>query len=82
MKKDLKGLTFEELKELISSIGEKPFRAKQIYPFIFKGIESIDEIGNIPKTLKEKLKEISYISSSKIFQKFESKIDSTKKYLI
>lgn len=82
MKKDLKSLTYRELEELILSIGEKKYRAEQIYPWLAKGIENIDQVPNIPKSLKASLEDISYISKAKIHKKLESKIDDTKKYLI
>jgi len=82
MKIDIKNLTGEEVKALIISIDEPKYRAEQIYSFISKGIESIDEIPNVPKKLKEKLNEVAYISKAKIYQKLESKEDETKKYLI
>lgn len=82
MKADLRGLLFEELKELVESLGEKSFRAKQIYPFLFqKGITDLKEIGNIPKVLIEKLEEAAEISTVKVHQVLRSKLDGTRKYL-
>lgn len=82
MKIDLKSMKFNELEDMIVSLGEKKFRAAQIYPNIFKNIKSIDDINNIPKSLKEKLSDHVYISDCSIYQKLESKIDDTKKYLL
>lgn len=82
MKVDIKSLNLEELKALILGLEEPKYRAEQIYPFIAKGIESLDDIPNIPKKLKEKLNEVSYISKASIYKKLESKEDETKKYLI
>lgn len=82
MKVDIKSLNLEELKTLILELEEPKYRAEQIYPFIAKGIESLDDIPNIPKKLKEKLNEASYISKASIYKKLESKEDETKKYLI
>lgn len=81
IKKDLRSLCYEELKDEIIAIGEKPFRAKQIYPFIFKGIRSLHEIGNIPKALIEKLEERCFFSKVEIFRVLHSKLDGTRKYL-
>lgn len=80
--KDIKSMNRQELSELILELGEKKYRADQIYPWIAKGIESIDEIANIPKSLKIALADRAYISKAKIYRKIESKIDSTVKYLI
>lgn len=82
MKIDLKSLTLEETKHLIIGIEEPKYRAEQIFGFVTKGYESIEDIPNIPKNLKEKLNTVSYISRASIYQKLESKEDETKKYLI
>lgn len=78
---NLKDLTSEQLKQLISDIGEKPFRAKQIFTWLYRGVTSFDEMTDISKQLREKLSEISYISEAKIVNKLVSAIDGTKKYL-
>lgn len=82
MKLDLKSMTYQEMVDYIVSLGEKKYRADQIYPLIAKGLESIDDVLNIPKTLKEKMKEGSYISKAQIYKKLQSSIDATAKYLI
>ena len=66
MKKDLKSMTLKELEELIVSLGEKKYRAQQIYPLIAKGLEDIEDVSNIPKSLKDALKEKTFISKAKI----------------
>lgn len=81
MKVDLRECTLEQVKALVVEVGEKPFRAKQIYPFLFRGIGSLSEIGNIPKKLIEKMEAISYISTVEVHQVLTSKLDGTKKYL-
>ncbi len=78
---NLKDLTFEELKEFIVSIGEKPFRAKQIFSWLHKPVVSFDEMTDLSVNLRKKLSEISYISTLKIVTKLESSLDNTKKYL-
>lgn len=78
---NLKDLTFEELKVLISELGEKPFRAGQIFSWLHKGVTDFDEMTDISVGLRAKLAEVSYISTLKIARKLESKIDKTKKYL-
>ena len=82
MKKDIKSMTHQELIDFIISLGDKKYRADQIYPLIAKGLESTDDVPNIPKALKEKLSEVSYISRAKIYKKLQSKLDATAKYLI
>jgi len=78
---NLKDLTFEELKTLLSDLGEKPFRAGQIFSWLHKGVTSFDEMTDISIGLRQKLAGVSYISKLKIEKKLESKIDKTKKYL-
>ncbi len=82
MKIDVRSLTFNELESKIMELGEPKFRAKQIYSFGFKGIASFDEIGNIPKTLKQKLNEELYISKVSIHKVLVSQLDGTRKYLL
>ena len=78
---NLKDLTFEELKDFVVSIGEKPFRAKQIFSWLHKPVKSFDEMTDLSLSLRKKLAEVDYVSTLKIVKKLESKIDGTKKYL-
>ena len=68
----LKNLTEEELKEYIKSIGEKAFRATQIYGWIYKGARSFSDMKNIPKSLQEKLEEIAFTGNLNINLKLVS----------
>lgn len=77
----LKNFTELEIKEFMKTIGEKPFRGSQIFSWIYKGAESFDDMNNIPKSLRQKLEEVSYIGNIEIELKLESKVDKTKKYL-
>lgn len=78
---NLKDLTIEELKKLLCDMGEKPFRCKQIFAWLHKGVESFDEMTDISKPLRDKLSKVSYISVARPVQVLESKIDGTKKFL-
>lgn len=78
---DLKDFSLEELTEYIISIGEPKFRAKQIFSWLHKGVESFDEMTNLSKATREKLSQESYVSTLKIKEKYVSKIDKTTKYL-
>ena len=78
---NLKDLTIEQLKQFVADLGEKPFRAKQIYTWLYRGVTSFDEMTDLSKSLREKLSQISYISVPNIANKLVSKIDGTKKYL-
>lgn len=78
---DLRSLTFDELSEYITGLGEPKFRAKQIFAWISKGVEDFDEMTNISKATKEKMSKSSYISKLRIKEKYVSKLDKTTKYL-
>lgn len=79
---DIKSLTFDELNNEILSIGLPKFRTGQIYSWLHeKGVDSFDEMTNLSKDLREKLKQNYFIPSVKIEDKYVSKIDSTVKYL-
>ena len=54
--KDLRTLSLSELQELFISLGEKPFRAKQVYDWLWsKNLHSIEEMTNLSKNLRDKL---------------------------
>ncbi len=82
MKTQLINLSYNELQEFISQIGEPKFRAKQIYEWICRGALEFDDMLNLPKTLREKLSEVSYIGAVKICERYISKLDDTRKYLL
>jgi len=82
MKTDIKSLNIKELTAFMEDLGEKAFRAKQIYQWLHvKQVESFEEMTNISKGLIEKLKEHAVLTvlRKETFQ--ESKIDGTRKYL-
>ena len=75
--------TLEELQEYIESIGEKKFHAKQIFKWIHRvHVSSFDEMTDISKSLREKLKENTYILNLEVLQVQVSKKDDTHKFLI
>lgn len=54
--KDIRTLSLEQLKDYFVSIGEKPFRAKQVYDWLWsKNQHSIEEMTNISKALRERI---------------------------
>ena len=82
MKTDIKSLNLKELTEFIEGLGEKPFRAKQIYQWLhIKQAESFEEMTNISKALIEKLNEQAVLLTLKKETVQESKLDGTRKYL-
>ncbi|KMT21454.1 23S rRNA (adenine(2503)-C(2))-methyltransferase RlmN [Clostridium cylindrosporum] len=79
---DLRNLTIDEIKSYLETIGEKPFRAKQIFKWVHRSIENIDEMTDLSKDLREKLKNDVYICNMNIVGMEESKVDGTRKYLM
>lgn len=80
--KDIKSLTIEELKQEMVEIGEKAFRAKQLYEWMHvKLARSYEEMTNIPKSLIAKLQDNYTYTSLEAVDVQTSKIDGTKKFL-
>ena len=67
--------------EYLTGIGEKKFRAEQIFSWLHKGVTSYDEMTNISAKTKEKLMRDTYVSTLSIREKYVSKLDGTVKYL-
>ena len=79
--KNIKDFNLDELKQEILSIGEKPFRAEQIFKWLFiDKVKSFDEMTNLSLDLREKLKANYNICNFEILNKLVSK-DGTIKYL-
>ena len=79
--KNIKDYTLDELKEELKEIGEKPFRAEQIYKWLYEArVSDFDEMTNLSLELREKLKQIYEIKEFKILKKQEAS-DGTRKYL-
>ena len=58
-KKDILSLSREELAQEIAQLGEKPFRAKQIYEWLHvKRVQSFAEMTNLSAQFRERLDEI------------------------
>ena len=73
-------LTLKEMEDYFVSIGDKKFRAIQVYEFLYKKrVKNIDEMSNIGKNIKEKMKEDFSFDMIKIVAKQEDK--DVKKYL-
>ena len=80
-KMSIYSIRLDQLEEYLVSIGEKKFRAKQIYDWLYKKrIISFTEMKNVPKSLQEKLAEEFEITTLNTIIKQES-IDGTMKFL-
>jgi 23S rRNA (adenine2503-C2)-methyltransferase len=81
MSSNIKDFTLDELKEEFKNIGEKSYRAEQVYEWIYKKkADSFDEMTNLSLDLREKLKENFHFGIFTVVRKLES-VDGTKKYL-
>lgn len=79
--KNIKDYDLEDLKQELISIGEKGFRAEQIFKWLYQEkVKSFDEMTNLSLELREKLKNNYTICNYNILKKLESS-DGTKKYL-
>jgi 23S rRNA (adenine2503-C2)-methyltransferase len=81
-KTDIKSLDLKKLSAYVESIGEKTFRAKQLYEWMHKKLASdFDEMTNLPKSLKEKLLQSAAFTSLVVVDEKISQLDGTRKYL-
>ena len=81
-KKDICSYNYDELKEEMLVIGEKAFRSKQIYEWLHvKLADDFDEMTNLSKALREKLKKNYEIRKVKMIDHQISKEDPTEKFL-
>lgn len=81
MKKNIKNYDLDNLKEELKNLGEKPFRAEQIFKWLYQDkVTSFDEMTNLSLELRKKLDENYSMGLFKIVKKLES-VDGTKKYL-
>ena len=81
MKKNIKSFTYDELVDELVNLGEKRFRAEQVFRWIYQeNVSSFDDMTNLSKDLRQKLEENYSLHNFKIIKKLESK-DGTKKYL-
>ena len=81
-KRDIVSYNYDELQDEIKSIGEKPFRAKQIYAWLHEKLaEEFDEMTNLSKALREKLDQAYEIRKVKVVAHQISKVDPTEKFL-
>lgn len=81
-KADIKSMNLKELTAFVQELGEKAFRAKQIYQWMHcKQIADFDEMTNISKATRELLKERAHLTTLRAETVQTSQLDGTKKYL-
>ena len=78
---DLKSMTLEELAVYFKELGQPVFRARQVFRWLHQGAESFDEMTDLPKALREVLKDTCVLTVPVVERKQVSKEDGTVKYL-
>ena len=79
---DIKSLSLEELSAILAQMGEKPFRAKQIFSWLHeKLVTDFEEMTNLSKGLREKLRENFFLTVLTPVEVLASRLDATRKYL-
>ena len=81
MLRDIKSMTLAELKEAFSGAGLPAYRAGQVFSWLGRGVESFEEMTNLPRVLRDSLKDNYYISVAALEKKQVSRYDNTVKYL-
>ncbi len=77
---DLRSLSLQELQVLVDRMGEKPFRAKQLFRWLhFRGAASFEEMTDLPRPFREKLVKEARLATLAI-DAVQQSIDGTRKY--
>lgn len=81
-KTDIKSLNYVELQRFVAELGEKAFRAKQLYQWMHQKLaDGFADMTNLPQDLRARLSEKCVYTCLKPVQILTSKIDGTQKYL-
>lgn len=79
---DIKSLTLEELKDEVIGMGEKAFRAGQLYQWMHVKLASgFGEMTNLPAAFRERLSREYFYTCLELVDRKISEIDGTEKYL-
>ncbi len=79
MNTELRQLTEEELARFIEKLGEKPYRIRQVLNWLYEQrVSSVDEMTNLPKDFRKKLRKKARISTLKLLERRVSKDDTVK----
>ena len=79
---DIKSMTLEEVSGMLEELGEKPYRARQLYQWMHQKLaRGFGEMKNLPLDLREKLGNRFSYTDLKLVRMQESAFDGTRKYL-
>ena len=81
-KTELLGMTQDELREFMIGLGEKPYRARQLYDAIYRRrIVNFTQMTDLPKTLRRLLEEHAVVTHTEVENVFHS-LDGTRRFLM
>ena len=81
-KTDISSMDMEELQNYMELLGEKPFRARQVYQWIHEKLaDRFEQMSSLPAALRETLDEQCFLSGMKAVDVQISRLDGTRKYL-
>jgi len=78
---NLKSMTLTEMTEVLKRMGQPPFRAKQVFTWLHRGVKSYEEMTDLPKALRASLAESFPFTPPEAVRRQESARDGTIKYL-
>ncbi|MCL2155705.1 MAG: 23S rRNA (adenine(2503)-C(2))-methyltransferase RlmN [Leptospirales bacterium] len=82
MKQNIKDVDYKELCSIIAGFGEKEYRVKQIFVWLYeKNVEDFGEMTNLSKELRNKFNERYIISPLSFEDRKISSVDGTEKFL-
>ena len=81
MKQDLLDLTIEETKSFAAALGEKPYRGKQVFQWIYRGAGGFEEMTDLPKALRQRLANEAVIGLPEVLEEQVDSGDGTRKFL-
>ncbi len=80
--RDLRSMSMDELSQLMETLGEKPFRAKQLFDWMHRqGVDRLEDMTNLPARLRSTLAQSVQLYSLETVEVQTSKLDGTQKYL-
>ncbi len=79
---EIKEFTREEQKALLLSLGEPAYREKQLFKWISRGVQSFEEMLDLPKSLREKLSASCTFQTLSVAVEQSSERDGTRKFLL
>ena len=81
MKKDILSMLPEEIETELENLGESKYRALQVFTWLHRGVRDFEEMSNLSKPLRQKLRENYSLYRPRVLKKQVSQIDGTIKYL-